>query len=85
MSAVNEFQIAGRPTCSQSVHEPGANAAAGGVAEMVIVWRSAERHAPQCSALAAASESSRDSIRLHASVSASSVVRRWRMCRMAWT
>jgi len=27
----------GRPTCSQSVHEPGANAAAGGVAEMVAV------------------------------------------------
>ena len=31
---------------SQSVVEPGANAAAGGVAEMVIVWRSAERYAP---------------------------------------
>jgi len=46
----------GRPTCSQSVVQPGANAAAGGVAEMVIVWRSAVRQAPQCSALAAASD-----------------------------
>jgi len=46
----------GLPACSQSVVEPGANAAAGGMAEMVIVWCSAERHAPQCSALAAASE-----------------------------
>ena len=46
----------GRPTCSQSVVEPGANAAAGGVAEMVIVWHSAERHALQCSALTAASQ-----------------------------
>jgi len=29
-----------------SVVELGANAAAGGVAEMAIAWRSAEQHAP---------------------------------------
>ena len=38
-------QESGRPVCSRSVVEPGANAAAGGVAEMAIAWRFAERHA----------------------------------------
>jgi len=93
-----ESCTSGRPPYNQSIVEPGANAAAGGVTELAIVWGSAERHVLQFSARAAASEYRWLELHMQHSVAVvqprqyqaarqleRQLLVRWRMCWMAWT